>query len=249
MNPIIWHVEHFDEIESTNTWLVDRAKNGAAEGSVAYADFQTRGRGRLDRSWVAPPDTSLLCSILLRPEIDVADLQLPVACVALAARAALVRLTGVRPDLKWPNDLIVGDAKIAGLLAEYVSGEAPAVVVGIGVNLLPAGPDDIRSTSVFQEAGVKVTARGLLDILLEEIEVRAGWLSNAAGRDELRDEYLRALATIGHWVRVEHHAGESRGLATGVDSSGRLILEIDGEDVVFSSGDVVHLRLDERTGS
>jgi len=247
VNPIIWRVEHFEEIDSTNRWLVDEAKNGAEEGLVAYADFQSRGRGRLDRTWVAAPATSLLCSILLRPDADVVDPQLCVAGVALAARAALVRLCGVRPVLKWPNDLVVGDAKIAGVLAEYVAGDNPAVVVGIGVNLRKEGPDSARSTSVLREAGVNVTARALLDIVLEELEVRVAWLGTAHGRHELRDEYREALMTIGQWVRIEQFQGESRGLATGVDDSGRLVVQIDGKDVVFASGDVVHLRLDERS--
>jgi BirA family biotin operon repressor/biotin-[acetyl-CoA-carboxylase] ligase len=245
VNPIIWRVEHFVEIDSTNTWAVAQALQGAPEGLVAYADFQSKGRGRLERQWEAAPDTSLLCSVLLRPGIDVVDLQLTVACVALAARAALVRLCGVRPDLKWPNDLIVGEAKIAGLLAELVAGEGGAVVVGIGVNLLPTGPVDGRSTSVWQEAGVRITPQALLDILLEEIEPRRLLLSDALGRRQLRDEYTKALVTAGQCVRVLQHQGESRGLATGVDRSGRLIVEINGIETVFDSGDVVHLRLDE----
>ena len=249
MNPIVWRVEHFEEVDSTNSWLVERAKDGAGDGTVVYADFQTRGRGRLDRTWFAPPGTSLLCSVLLRPAIEVSDLHLAVACVALATRAALVRLCGVRPVLKWPNDLLVGDSKLAGLLAEYVSGAEPAVVVGIGVNLLPAGPGVVGSTSVFEEARVKVTPRALLDILLEELEPRATGLSSRAGRADLRDEYRGALVTIGHRVRVEHHAGQTFGLATDVDASGRLVLDTGDETVVFASGDVVHLRLDDGTES
>ena len=110
MSSIVWRIEHFDVIDSTNTWVGERALEGAPEGLVAVADFQSAGRGRLDRRWESPPSASLLCSILLRPDVAPDQLQLVVACVALAARAALVRLCGVRPALKWPNDLIVGDA-------------------------------------------------------------------------------------------------------------------------------------------
>ena len=246
MNPIVWRVEHFEEIDSTNSWLVARAREGAPEGLVASAEFQTRGRGRLEREWVAAPGTSLLCSILLRPQIDANELQLSVAIVALAARASLVRLCGVRPDLKWPNDLIVADAKIAGVLAEYVAGEWPAVVVGIGVNLAPTGPDDSRTTSVWQEAGVHVAPRALLDILLEELEWRRAMLESVEGRAALREEYTHSLATLGQRVRVHQIQGDSRGVATGVDEMGRLVVDIDGVSTVFASGDVVHLR-EERT--
>ena len=242
MNPIVWRVEHFEEIDSTNSWLVDRAREGAAEGLVASSEFQTRGRGRLEREWVAAPGTSLLCSILLRPQIDASELQLSVAAVALAARAALVRLCGVRPDLKWPNDLIVADAKIAGVLAEYIAGEWPAVVVGIGVNLAPTGPDDGRTTSVWQEAGVRVAPRALLDILLEELEPRCAMLESADGRVALREEYTRSLVTLGQRVRVHQLQGDARGVATGVDEVGRLVVDINGVPTVFASGDVVHLR-------
>lgn len=213
---------------------------------MASAEFQTRGRGRLEREWVAAPGTSLLCSILLRPQIDANELQLSVAIVALAARASLVRLCGVRPDLKWPNDLIVADAKIAGVLAEYVAGEWPAVVVGIGVNLAPTGPDDSRTTSVWQEAGVHVAPRALLDILLEELEWRRAMLESVEGRAALREEYTHSLATLGQRVRVHQIQGDSRGVATGVDEMGRLVVDIDGVSTVFASGDVVHLR-EERT--
>ncbi|HUV57362.1 MAG TPA: biotin--[acetyl-CoA-carboxylase] ligase [Acidimicrobiales bacterium] len=242
MNRIVWRVEHFEEIDSTNSWLVARAREGAAEGLVASAEFQTRGRGRLEREWVAAPGTSLLCSILLRPQVDASELQLSVASVALAARASLVRLCGVRPDLKWPNDLVVADAKIAGVLAEYVAGESPAVVVGIGVNLTPTGPDDNRATSVWQEAGVRVAPRALLDILLEELEPRRAKLDSAEGRAALREEYTRSLVTLGQRVRVHQLQGDSIGVATSVDEVGRLVVDVDGASRVFASGDIVHLR-------
>src|SRR5665213_3461488 len=99
MSSIVWRIEHFAEIDSTNTWLAQKAVDGLPEGLVCVADFQTKGRGRLERTWESPADASLLCSILLRPDIDPDQLQLVVAAVALAARAALVRLSGVRPRL------------------------------------------------------------------------------------------------------------------------------------------------------
>ncbi|HEY5092336.1 MAG TPA: biotin--[acetyl-CoA-carboxylase] ligase, partial [Acidimicrobiales bacterium] len=149
MNSIVWRIEHFDEVDSTNSWVAQKANEGAPEGLVAFADFQSAGRGRLERTWESSRGSSLLCSILLRPDLSPDQLQLVVACVALAARAAIVRLSGVRPALKWPNDLIVGDAKLAGLLAEIVLvDERLAVVVGIGVNLTNEGPGNVLTTNV-----------------------------------------------------------------------------------------------------
>jgi len=246
VSPIVWRIEHFGEIDSTNTWLAQRALEGAPEGLVAVADFQSAGRGRLERRWESPPGASLLCSILLRPDVAPDQLQLVVACVALAARAALVRLSGVRPALKWPNDLIVGDAKIAGLLAEIVAvDERLAVVVGIGVNLTHEGPANVVSTSVRAESGVTITPPALLDILLDELEARRASLDSSDGQATLRDEYQRALVTLGRLVRVERTNDVLVGLATSVDEFGQLIVVVDGEEVAVTVGDVVHVRVHE----
>ncbi len=239
----MWHIEHFDQIDSTNTWLGDRARDGAPEGTVVFADFQSAGRGRLDRTWDATPGTSLLCSILFRPSLESSDLQLTVAIVALAARAALVRLCGLRPSLKWPNDLLAGDLKLAGLLAELVATPSgPAVVVGIGINLRDVSAVNPRATSVKQESGVTISARALLDILLEELEPRRYLLDSAEGRAVAREEYSASLGTIGQRVRVEQRDVSFVGLATGIDDAGHLLVDIDGVETSFMAGDVVHVR-------
>ncbi|HVA53647.1 MAG TPA: biotin--[acetyl-CoA-carboxylase] ligase [Acidimicrobiales bacterium] len=243
MSPIVWRVEHFAEIDSTNTYLLDQVRDDLAEGLVALADFQSSGRGRLDRAWVSPPRASLLCSILLRPNLDATQLQLVVAIVALATRSALERLCGLRPQLKWPNDLVVGQHKLAGLLAEVVKTTSGfAVVVGLGVNLTYEGPEDVAATSVRGETGVTIAPRALLDIVLEEIEARCSRLDSKEGRVALRDEYTRALATIGQYVRVEQLDGSCSGFARGVDESGQLLVEVDGAVRAFGAGDVVHVR-------
>jgi len=243
----VWRVEHFLEIDSTNTWLAAKAAEGAPEGLVAYADFQSHGRGRLDRQWSASTGSSLLCSVLLRPELDADQLQLVVAAVALSLRAALVRLCGVRPALKWPNDLLVQDRKLAGLLAELVtSDEGFSIVVGFGVNLT-ASPDPATSTSVWEEAGVRLTPLALLDIVLEELDGRRQQLDTEVGRTALRDEYERALVTLGQLVRVETLRDVFVGEARRVDAHGRLIVDTEQGQMKFSVGDVVHLRAQERS--
>jgi BirA family biotin operon repressor/biotin-[acetyl-CoA-carboxylase] ligase len=214
-----------------------------AEGLVVIADYQSSGRGRLDRQWTSPPRASLLCSILLRPQLEADGLQLVVAAVALAARAALVRLSGVRPQLKWPNDLVVGENKLAGLLAEVVgTGSDLAVVVGLGVNLTFPGPEGVMSTSVLLESGLTIAPRALLDLVLEELETRRSQLDSDDGRGALRAEYERALATIGQTVRVEQLGGTVVGRAQGVDTAGQLLVEVEGVVQTIGVGDVVHLR-------
>jgi BirA family biotin operon repressor/biotin-[acetyl-CoA-carboxylase] ligase len=241
VDPTVWRVEHFEQIDSTNSYLKDRASE--REGLVALADFQTAGRGRLDRAWVAPPRSSLLCSILFRPNLGPSQLQWVVALVALSARSALERLSGLRADLKWPNDLVVGPDKLAGVLAEIVvDAQALSIVVGIGVNLTYEGPEDVAATSVRAQTGLTITPRALLDILLEEIDVRRSLLEEDRGRVTLRAEYLAALVTIGQRVRVEQAEHVLEGLATGVDDHGRLQVVVDGVVETFAVGDVVHVR-------
>ena len=243
MSPIVWRVEHFDEIDSTNTYVVKQVRDDVAEGLVALADFQSSGHGRLDRAWVSPPRASLLCSMLLRPNLDATQLQLVVAVVGLATRTALERLCGLRPQLKWPNDLVVGEKKLAGLLAEVLETTSGfAVVVGLGVNLTYEGPEGVAATSVRREVGVTIVPRALLDIVLEEIEARRSQLDSKEGRVALRDEYTRALATIGQYVRVEQLGGSLSGVARGVDDKGQLLVEVDGVLRAFGVGDVVHVR-------
>jgi BirA family transcriptional regulator, biotin operon repressor / biotin---[acetyl-CoA-carboxylase] ligase len=242
--PTVWRVEHFAEIDSTNTYLKGRAHE--AEGLVAFADFQSAGRGRLDRTWESKPRSSLLCSVLFRPRLDPCELQLVVALVALSARSAIERLSGLRAGLKWPNDLIVGENKLAGLLAEVVaSGDELAVVVGIGVNLTDEGPPDVPATSVRAQTGLTITPRALLDILLEEIDTRRALLDSESGCAALRDEYVGALVTLGQWVRVEQSTGVVHGRAVGVDAQGRLQVEVGGAVATFAVGDVVHVRASE----
>lgn len=239
-----WTIEHLDEIDSTNSYLTLAARNGAPSGTVVYADFQSAGRGRLDRKWTAAPGEALLTSILLRVDLDLEDLQLAVVAVALSARRAIAILTGTEIGLKWPNDLVIGDKKLSGILAEFVPApQGPAVVIGIGVNLT-SHPDTGTSTSVKEVTRSVLTPRGLLDTLLEEISPRVDQLTTSAGRGELRSEYRSALDTLGQRVKVTTHDGDLFGIATDVDELGRIIVDTNEGLMTFSSADVVHLRKD-----
>ena len=113
-----WDVHWLDEVDSTNTYVRDRARQGAPAGLVAVADHQTAGRGRLDRRWESPPGANLLASVLLRPGCGAGDVHLCAGAVALAGADACREVAGVEPVLKWPNDLLLDGAKLAGVLAE-----------------------------------------------------------------------------------------------------------------------------------
>jgi len=244
MNPVLWQVREFDEIDSTNTYVANLAREGAAEGLVARADFQTAGRGRLDRSWEAPRGVSLLTSILLRPTLPASRRHLVASAVALSARTALVRLSGLQPGLKWPNDLVVNDRKLGGLLAEVI-GDGEAFVVGIGINLQWPGPEGVGGTCVKDEIGVTITPQAMLDLLLTELDKRRALLDTPEGLDELQRELLGALDTIGRHVRVERANDTLHGVATTVNDDGLLLLETDEGLVEVAFGDIVHLRATE----
>lgn len=236
----MWRVEHLEVVDSTNSYLRELADAGATEGHVVVADFQSAGRGRRERTWEAPARTSLLCSILLRPARGGTDRQWALSAVALSVRAALVRLCGLRVELKWPNDLVVGGRKLAGILAESATGDG--VVVGLGVNLTYDGPEDGSGTSVRTEAGVTIEPEALLDILLEELESRRALLDSAEGLATLRDAYRSALDTLGRRVRVDQATGTVEGTARDVDDDGRLVIDNGRGGVTIAAGDVVHLR-------
>ncbi|MEW2143827.1 biotin--[acetyl-CoA-carboxylase] ligase [Micromonospora vinacea] len=254
------------ETGSTNADVAEAARADEPEGLVVVAERQTAGRGRRGRVWQSPARAGIATSVLLRPGEAVPDRGwLPAAptgygWLPLLAGVALVeavaRLAELEATLKWPNDLLIGDAKCAGVLAEAVPGRSPdqppAIVLGIGLNVtlradeLPVNPTGLPATSL-QLAGAVATDRDpLLRALLRSV---ADWYDRwrSAGGDAvtsgLRDAYLEACATIGREVRVLLPTGESlTGTATGVDPDGQLIVTTPTGARTLAAGDVLHLR-------
>jgi BirA family biotin operon repressor/biotin-[acetyl-CoA-carboxylase] ligase len=233
------------ETGSTNQDLLAAARDGASEGAVLVADHQTAGRGRLGRTWEAPPGSSLLVSILLRPDLPLDQAHAVTAAVGLAAAYACEAVAGFRPGLKWPNDLVVGPRKLAGILAEtQVSGDRlDALVVGIGLNVnwpdeLPA---DLAGIAVAANhvAGHEVDRENLLFALLRDLERRYADLSEPGGVGRLRVDERAASATIGQRVRVEVADEAFEGTATDITDAGHLV--VDGREI--TTADVIHLRV------
>ena len=247
-------IRWFTELDSTNRYLVDVARRVPVAGLVAVADHQSAGRGRLGRQWEAPAGAGLLMSVLLLPELPVEQLHLCSICLALAAADACSRVGGLTPSLKWPNDLLVGNRKLGGILAESVPVPAGgrAVVVGLGLNVSwPGGtgeaseapvPEELRrnATSIKRETGGDVDRAELLDQLLAGLD-RLFEAVEGEGRRGVLEEYRRRCATLGRRVRVELADGAIGGTATDIDASGRLVV-VDGATIhVVDAGDVVHL--------
>ncbi len=220
-----WRVEVLDVTTSTNAVAVERARQGEAAGLCVVAEQQTAGRGRLDRSWVSPPRAGLTCSLLLRPVTT--DLGWVPLLGGLAVVTAIREQTGVDAVLKWPNDVLVGDRKLAGLLAEAAVG---AVVLGIGLNVTTRAEELLEGATSLALEGASTTDR---DTVLRAI-LRAMSFS-AADRPAYRD----ACSTLGREVQVHLPGGAVvTGRADSVDDSGRLV--VDGTP--YAAGDVVHLR-------
>ena len=242
----VFHVNRLGTTDSTNDWLLAAARRGAVDRSVAVADFQRRGRGRLDRRWEAPPGTSLLCSVLLRVPLVPEDRHLAAVAVALAAVEACRATAGVDVRLKWPNDLVVNDHKLGGILAETDGREdrdgATAIVVGRGLTLRSDGPPGAGGISLSRAAGHDVGRDATLDALLDALAARDDQLRDPDARRALADAYRDRLVTLGRRVRVALHDGAIEGTATDVTDGGELIVETSSGPRTVTSGDVVHLR-------
>jgi BirA family biotin operon repressor/biotin-[acetyl-CoA-carboxylase] ligase len=240
---IVWQVRRLPEVDSTNRVLLEQARAGAPEGRVVVAEHQTAGRGRLGRTWSAAPGSSLLVSVLLRPQIAAEHLPTVAMAAGLALSEAVERVAGFAPGLKWPNDLVVRDRKLAGILTETdaAAGRVAAVVVGAGCNVTAASfPPELAPTATAcdLEAGHPVPRAALLDAYLDRLRVRL------VDSERTSADYCSRLATLGRHVRVDLVDGSTCiGWARAVDDVGALVVERDdGTAVTITVGDVVHLR-------
>jgi BirA family biotin operon repressor/biotin-[acetyl-CoA-carboxylase] ligase len=217
-----WTVEQVAETGSTNADLLATAA-ARPDRSVLVAGHQTAGRGRLDRRWDAPPGANLLVSLLFhRTPADPAELTRRVGLAAVDASGAVAGITAV---LKWPNDVLVDDRKLAGILAERSA--AGSVVVGIGLNVRWAPEGAARLGPELDPLDVLAAVLAAYDALPADI----------AGR------YRNALATIGRGVRIELAGRVVEGTATDVDGDGRLVVvDRSGATHRIDAGDVIHLR-------
>jgi BirA family biotin operon repressor/biotin-[acetyl-CoA-carboxylase] ligase len=236
---------------STNADLLARALAGEPEGAVLAAEEQRAGRGRMGRTWTSPPRAALTFSVLLQPAVPPARRGWLPLLTGVAVTAAVTSVTGVDTRLKWPNDVLAGDAKLAGILAE-ASGDAVVVGIGLNVSTEPAEfpgprPGALPATSLRAAGATALDREELILAILEGFERWYRTWQQAGGdpdRSGLRPEYTRLSATIGRTVRAELPGGQAlSGPAAGVDSDGRLLVRVSsGSEVAVAAGDVVHLR-------
>lgn len=242
---------------STNADLRAAVAEDADDHTVLIAEEQTAGLGRRGREWRSPAGAGLYCSVLLRPvRVPFARLG-SLAVVAGLAAVDVLDAIGVPARLKWPNDVLAGSGygKCAGVLSEAAPAEENAVVVGIGMNVLPArehirpGPGGLAPTSLAEQGASTTDRTEIAALLLAAFAERESSWRGAGGdlaTSGLLADYRKWCATIGKQVRVSMPDSTMlTGYAADVDDSGQLLLDIAGRQRTVFAGDVVHLRLDE----
>ncbi|MFB2557280.1 biotin--[acetyl-CoA-carboxylase] ligase [Herbiconiux liangxiaofengii] len=246
------HLDWLPRAGSTNDVLVQSA-DGRPDFSVVVTDEQTAGRGRLGRTWVAPAGRTLAISVLLRPPSEVERERwglLPLVAGAAMRRTVEAVLPAHPVALKWPNDVLVGEKKVSGILGELLP-DARGLVLGAGLNVTLAADElpvpTATSLTLSGAAAADLGADGLLARYLDELgTLYRAWIAHGgdARASGLLDELAATSATLGRAVRVELPGGSVRtGTARAIDDDGRLVVDTDdGAPLVVAAGDVTHLR-------
>lgn len=233
-------IHYHESVSSTMDMARDLARKGAKDQSVVIAELQKKGRGRMQRQWFSAKG-GLYFTLILRPEIPAVSGFLVNFITSVALVEAIREMTGVDARVKWPNDILLGDCKLSGMLSE-MEAEAEMVTfinIGIGVNVNndPRG-DESSATSIAQELGHEVSRRTLVTLFLDKLEIKLRDidLGNAV------QEWKKYTMTIGKMVKIVTLKGTTEGKALDVDESGALLLELqDGsiEKVIY--GDCFHI--------
>ncbi len=233
----------YAQVDSTQDLVARAANAGAQEGLVVFADEQLLGRGRAGRSWIAPRGSSLMFSVLLRPGADAEGWTTLSLVAGLAVVEGLVLAGGPATQLKWPNDCLCGDRKLAGILAESPApreGER-VVVLGVGCNVSWEGselPPELRRTATACDLeGYAVDRTRLAEAVLSQLATRyREWAGG--GFAALREEWLRHAAWLGQEVIAEHPAGPVVGRAVDISDGGELIVETPSGPIAIAAGEL-----------
>ena len=230
------------ETDSTNLWIKRLAKEGAPEGTLALAEFQSAGRGRLGHSWEVPEGTSVMMSILLRPKFEPQYAPMLTLVMGMAVAKA-VKKFGFDVSIKWPNDVVVSHKKICGILTEMGvrDGKIDYAVIGVGINVnIREFPEEMadKATSLYLESGREFDRSQIPGLVMEAFEEYYEKFAATCDLSGLKEEYESILANYNQPVRVlakEPYEGVARGITDG----GELLVEkTDGTIVAVSAGEV-----------
>ena len=239
----------YEKIGSTNSQAAILAAQGAEEGTLISAETQTEGKGRLGRTWFSPPGVNLYLSVILRPRIEPNQATMLSLLAGVAVALAIRQQTHLMAQLKWPNDVLIGEKKVAGILADLaVDGQViKYLILGIGLNvnmdasvLSPQLSE--TATSLKIESGLAVSRLDMLQTLVNQFE-RWYTVFRDDGATPILKEYTRLSNTIGRHIKVVCADKVVEGEAVGLDSNGGLILrKLDRTSLTVLTGDVIHVR-------
>ena len=224
------HPVHFcEETDSTNLWAQRLAQEGAPHGTVCVTEYQSAGRGRRGRSWTAPPGSSVMMSVLLRPALPPEKASMLTLVMGMAVAGAAGSM-GVDVGIKWPNDVVASHKKICGILTEMrlEQDHIRDVVIGLGINAnTPCFPEELadKATSLALETGRRIDRAMLAGRVLEAFEGLYDRFMTCMDLTLLREEYERLLAGKGEPVRVLDPLGPYEGICRGIDEGGSLLVQ------------------------
>ena len=240
-------IHYFETLDSTNSQAYQLALNGAEEGEMVVAESQERGKGRLGRHWFSPPYLNLYLSVVLRPNISPHQASLITLMAAVATADAIRKFSGLLPLIKWPNDILLGGRKVAGLLNEIQSemDRVHFVILGIGINLnmdemMFSKEIESIATSLKIEMGQTISRKTFLQFLLQELE---NWYTifMKQGSAMILEAWRDRAHLKGRRVKVTSFGETWIGLGVDVDTDGALILEMaDGKRKRVVAGDIIY---------
>ena len=233
----------FDSIESTNTSAKELALRGAVQGTTLIADHQTGGRGRRGRSFHSPAGSGIYMSVILRPNLPPSELMHLTCAAAVALCDAVEKSCGFRPGIKWTNDLVYGQRKLAGILTELgfnAQGNVDWVIVGIGINCTQEEsqfPEEIRDMA---GSLASVSGRSIDRAKVAAAMMDALFCMDLTRKEEILDQYRKDCITLGREISVVRADGNvHHGTALDIDIQGALIVQLaDGTTEVVNSGEV-----------
>lgn len=230
---------HYQTLDSTNRAAKEMAAHGEPGGVLVTADFQTAGRGRLDRRWESPPGSSIMASLILRPELNLRDSFRLTMAAAAAFSLAVERVAGLVPLIKWPNDLYLNDRKLAGVLTEIKGRDRlDWAVVGLGMNI-SAAPPEVGAIHLVESLGAPVD-RG--EILAAGLNIMEGFLDRNLAPAELRSVWLDRSLLLGREVTIIDGEDRIAGAAVDLDADGALVVETETGRRAIRAGDASVLK-------
>lgn len=232
---------NLDEVDSTNEYLKRMVEDGydSDEMLTVTAQFQTAGKGRRGRQWFSEPGTALMFSVLVKPSLKMDDCSMITLIMAMAVRQALKDMD-IDTNIKWPNDIVLGNKKICGILTEALL-DSKRIIVGVGINTNQESiPTELKesATSILLETDDCVDHDSLLDSILFNFEKLLERLFEAGDLSDLKSEYEEALVSLNKEVTVLDPAGEYNGICKGIDNKGQLIVSHEGQDTYVYAGEV-----------